>query len=63
VAGWLYPREGHVWAEVLVEGSGWHAVDPTSGAGCDERYVPYLTSEDGMMPIVYTSEVKVFRLR
>jgi len=57
VGGWLYGTGGHVWAEVLVEGTGWQQVDPT-GAGrlaCGIYHIPYFTTEDGAMPILYVS--------
>ena len=57
VLGWLDASEGHVWAEVLVGGA-WRQVDPTSGRGCDCRYIPYIASEDGRAPFVYVSAVK-----
>lgn len=59
VYGWLHGESGHVWAEVLVDGQGWRQIDPTSGAGCDDRYVPLVASETGAMPFVYTSAVRV----
>jgi transglutaminase-like putative cysteine protease len=59
VLGWLHGESGHVWAEVLVEGKGWRQVDPTAGAGCDTRYVPFVATEDGVMSYVYTSAVRV----
>jgi len=58
VAGWLHTREGHIWAEVLIDGKGWRAVDPTAGMGCGSDYVPFFAIEDGRMPVVYTSAVK-----
>jgi hypothetical protein len=59
VYGWLYPVEGHIWAEVLIEGKGWRQIDPQAGAGCDSRYVPFIVSETGAMPVVYTSPVQI----
>lgn len=59
VYGWLYPIEGHIWADVLIEGKGWRQVDPQAGAGCDSRYVPFVASESGAMPMVYTSAVRI----
>lgn len=58
VAGWLYGSEGHVWAEFYREGKGWQQVDPTGGGQllCGIYHVPYLTSEDGEMPVVYLSK-------
>jgi hypothetical protein len=55
VAGWLHGQCGHVWAEVLLEGKGWVQVDPTAGMACGSDYIPYLTTEDGEMPILYLS--------
>jgi len=55
VFGWLHGESGHVWAEVLIEDKGWRQVDPTAGMGCDSRYVPFIASENGAMPLVYTS--------
>jgi transglutaminase-like putative cysteine protease len=63
VLGWLHDVGGHVWAEVLIEGQGWRQVDPTAGTGCDNRYVPFVASEDGIMPMVYTSSVEIKRRR
>ena len=59
VLGWLYGQSGHVWAEVLIDGKGWRQVDPTAGMGCDSRYIPLFANEDGKMPIVYTSSVRI----
>lgn len=59
VLGWLHGESGHVWAEVLIEGKGWRQVDPTSGLGCDCRYVPLVATESGVMPFVYTSAVRI----
>lgn len=59
VLGWLHGQSGHVWAEVLIEGKGWRQVDPTAGMGCDSRYVPFVATENGVMPLVYTSAVRL----
>lgn len=61
VAGWLYGSSGHVWAEFYREGKGWQQVDPTGGGtlACGIYHIPYFTSEDGEMPIVYVSMPKV----
>ena len=55
VGGWLYGASGHIWAEVLVEGTGWQQVDPTGGGEltCGTSYIPYFVTEDGHMPILY----------
>jgi hypothetical protein len=67
VAGWLYGSDGHVWAEYYQEGQGWQQVDPTGGGqlSCGIYHIPYLTSEDGEMPIVYVSmpRVEIIRTR
>lgn len=57
VAGWLYGRSGHIWAEVYFDNKEWRYVDPTGGGivGCGIYHIPYLTSEDGEMPILYLS--------
>jgi hypothetical protein len=55
VAGWLYGSSGHVWAEWYSPQRGWVPVDPT-GAGilpCGIYHIPYFTTDDGEMPIVY----------
>ena len=52
VAGWLYGSEGHVWAEVLVEGKGWQQFDATGGR-CGIYYIPYFATDTGDMPILY----------
>jgi hypothetical protein len=31
----------------------------SSGTGCDSRYVPFIVSESGAMPVVYTSPVRI----
>ncbi len=61
VAGWLYATCGHIWAEVFYEGKGWQQVDPTGGGilKCGIYHIPYLTSEDGSMPILYISMPKI----
>lgn len=61
VAGWLYGQSGHIWAEVLFEGKEWRQVDPTGGAvlDCGIYHIPYLTTEDGSMPILYLSMPKI----
>lgn len=57
VAGWLFGSSGHVWCEYYSEGKGWQQVDPTGGAilACGIYHLPYFTTEDGEMPIVYTA--------
>ncbi|MBN1419332.1 MAG: transglutaminase domain-containing protein, partial [Planctomycetes bacterium] len=61
VAGWLYGSSGHVWAEYYREGKGWQQVDPTGGGKlpCGIYHIPYFTSEDGEMPILYVSMPKI----
>jgi len=63
VGGWLYGASGHIWAEVLFEGKGWQQVDPTGGgreAGeSGIYYIPYLTSEDGSMSVLFLSIPKI----
>lgn len=61
VAGWLYGSSGHVWAEFYDEGRGWQQVDPTGGGTLQVGiyHVPYFSTEDGSMPIVYLSMPKV----
>lgn len=59
VAGWVHGMEGHIWAEVLLEGKGWMQVDPTAGMSCTSAYIPYLASETGEMSIVYLSMPKI----
>ncbi|MEM8667106.1 MAG: transglutaminase-like domain-containing protein [Planctomycetota bacterium] len=55
VAGWLYGSSGHVWAEYFREGVGWQQVDPTGGGElrCGIYHIPYFSTEDGEMPVVY----------
>ena len=55
VAGWLYGSSGHVWAEYYTDQQRWQQVDPTGGGrlACGIYHIPYFTSEDGEMPIVY----------
>jgi hypothetical protein len=61
VAGWFYGSSGHVWAEFYREVKGWQQVDPTGGGKlmCGIYHIPYFTSEDGEMPIVYVSMPKI----
>lgn len=61
VAGWLYCSDGHVWAEFYREGKGWQQVDPTGGGKvrCGIYHIPYFTSEDGEMPVLYVSMPKI----
>jgi transglutaminase-like putative cysteine protease len=58
VAGWLAGSEGHIWAEVLLEGA-WRQYDPTAGMECGSDYIPYLTSADGELGLVYASAVQI----
>jgi len=61
VAGWLYGTSGHVWAEVLIDGKGWQQVDATGGGilKCGIYHIPYFTTEDGEMPVLYVSMPKI----
>lgn len=54
VAGWIFGGEGHVWAEVLLDGK-WVQVDPTGGGqiDCTPYHIGLVTSEDGRMPFLY----------
>ncbi len=57
VGGWHYGGDGHVWAEVLVPDRGWLQVDPTGGGQirCGVFHLPYFTTTDGHMPILYVT--------
>jgi Transglutaminase-like superfamily len=61
VAGWLYGSSGHVWAEYYMEGQGWQQADATGGGKlpCGIYHIPWFTTEDGEMPIVYLSMPKI----
>lgn len=61
VAGWLYGSSGHVWAEYHEKGKGWRQVDATGGGllPCGIYHIPYFTTEDGEMPILYVSMPKI----
>ncbi len=61
VAGWFYGSSGHVWAEYYREGKGWQQVDPTGGGKlpCGIYHIPYFTTEDGEMAILYVSMPKI----
>jgi hypothetical protein len=59
VGGWLFEQDGHVWAEVLCDETGWEAVDPTAGMGCGSDYIPLLSTTDGRWPWVYVSGVRI----
>ena len=61
VAGWFYGSGGHVWAEFYREGEGWQQVDPTGGGKlpCGIYHIPYFTSEDGEMPILYVGMPRI----
>jgi hypothetical protein len=65
VGGWLYGSDGHIWAEVLLEGKGWQQVDPTGGGkmGCGIYHIPYFTTETGEMPILYVAMPRIEILR
>ncbi|MFH1150705.1 MAG: transglutaminase-like domain-containing protein [Actinomycetota bacterium] len=56
VAGWLSDQgQGHVWAQVYIEGKGWVGVDCTGDEiGNEVNYVPFFATYDGAMPILYT---------
>ncbi len=61
VGGWLYGTSGHIWAEVLLVGKGWLQVDPTGGGQlkCGIYHIPYFSTENGEMPIMYVSWPKI----
>jgi hypothetical protein len=61
VGGWSYGTSGHIWAEYYREDQGWQQVDPTGGGklACGIYHIPYFTSEDGQMPILYLSLPKI----
>jgi transglutaminase-like putative cysteine protease len=61
IAGWLYGSGGHVWAEYVSDANVWQQVDPTGGGQltCGIYYIPWFTSKDGEMPIVYVSKPEV----
>lgn len=61
VGGWLYGASGHIWAEYLVEGKRWKQVDATGGGklNCGIYHIPYFTTENGEMPILYLSMPKI----
>ncbi len=59
VAGWLHERAGHVWAEVLPDEGGWKQVDPTGVLDCGSDYIPWVTSEDGHLPLMYLSAPEI----
>jgi len=65
VAGWFYGSSGHVWAEFDREVKGWLQVDPTGGGKlmCGIYHIPYFTSEDGKMPVVYVSMPRIETLK
>lgn len=54
VMGWIYGKDGHVWAEVYLQGKGWISLDPAgSFQGTSTDYIPFFISEEGEMPAVY----------
>jgi transglutaminase-like putative cysteine protease len=55
VAGWLSDQgQGHVWAQVYIDGKGWVGVDCTGDeVGNETNYVPFFATYDGAMPILY----------
>ena len=61
VCGWFFSQNAHVWAEVLYEGAGWKQVDPTAGGAieCGIYHIPYTTSEDDSMSILYLSRPQI----
>ncbi len=46
-------------SQVLIEGEGWKHVDPTAASGCGSDYISFVSSEDGEIPMLYTSSVKI----
>lgn len=58
VFGWLHRGEGHVWSEVLLDDH-WLQVDATTGYACGSHYIPLIVSQDGAMPLVYVSSIKI----
>lgn len=61
IGGWLYGCDGHIWAEVLLDGKGWLQADPTGGGKlqCGIYHIPYFVTEDGEMPILYVSMPRI----
>jgi hypothetical protein len=61
VGGWLFGTSGHIWAEYLDEGKSWRQVDATGGGKlpCGIYHIPYFTSENGEMPILYVSMPRI----
>ena len=61
VGGWLYGTSGHIWAEVLIEGTGWQQVDATGGGklDCGIYHIPYFVTESGDMPILYVAMPRI----
>ena len=61
VGGWFYGSSGHIWAEFYREGKGWQQVDATGGGKlrCGIYHIPYFTSEDGEMPILYVAMPRI----
>ncbi|MCA9242722.1 MAG: transglutaminase domain-containing protein [Phycisphaerales bacterium] len=56
IAGWIYGGEGHVWAEVWIDGH-WKQVDATGGGmvDCEPYHIGYVVSENGGMPMLYVT--------
>lgn len=54
VMGWVFGGQGHVWAEVWIDGR-WRPVDPTGGGliDCAPYHLGYIVSEDGEAPVLY----------
>jgi len=59
IAGWRYGRQYRFWAEIWIDGRGWVAVDPMTGGTCGSDYVGWILSNDGQIPLVYLSDIKV----
>ncbi len=61
VAGWIYGLSGHVWAEYWINGKGWQQVDPSSGGKvkCGIYFIPYFSTDNGRMPILYVEFPKI----
>jgi hypothetical protein len=58
VYGWLDKQSGHVWAEIMIKGN-IIAYDPTAGLQTTSDYIPFAVSDEGDIPFVYLSSVKI----
>jgi transglutaminase-like putative cysteine protease len=59
VHGYVYKGMYHAWAEIYLEGIGWHPIDPQVGRGISERHIRLFAGRDFADTNVKLQEIQV----